>query len=338
MAAAEDTDKLTERDPMNRKKCIAALVMSAAVLCGCDGSGKAGGNEIPVFYGDTGASFTTAAAERYDVEEYTTIGASVEYLYAQTLTVPYDTNVTEYNVRRGDKLSAGDVIAAFDHSDFDYEYQNQKIRADSAYSRWQSSGSELLRLEYEQEAKKLELIQYRIDLCTIKAPYDCIITAVEPMKAGEAVEAGKKICSIAKPDEVYVTVKEQKDLFAFGMPVQLKFGTSSTFSGTVVMVPDGTRGGINSVVIALDDGERERADAEAGSIVSAGWGSVIVTDYRDYNVLCVPEKSVMTYSGETYCYIEDNGERVRVPVEAGKTVNGLTVVLSGLSDGDVVSY
>ncbi|MBR5090595.1 MAG: HlyD family efflux transporter periplasmic adaptor subunit, partial [Ruminiclostridium sp.] len=318
----------------------AALLIAAALMTGCAREAAEAEIKIPILGADSaGGSFTTAAAERFDVEEFTTVGAEVDYIYSEKLSVPYDTNVLEYNVKKGDRLSEGDVIAVFDSSEFDYELRNQQIITDSAYNRWKSSGSELARLEYEQEAKRLELIQYRIGLCTVRAPYDCVIWSAEKLKAGETVTAGQAVCTVAKPDEVYVTVKDSKELFAFGMPVKLKFGTSGTFTGKVVMVPEkGLKSGLDRVVIALDDGELERANEEAGSIASAGWGSVIVTSYRDYNVLCVPEKAVLQYSGETYCYIDENGERVRVPVEAGKTVDSYTVILSGLSDGDIVSY
>ena len=323
---------------MKKTLSVLALLFAAVMLTGCSKTEEKAEIKIPILDGTEGGSFTTAEVKRQNVEEYRTIGAEVEYVYAEIISVPYDTNVVEYKIRKGDRLNAGDVIAEFDPSGFSYDIQNQKILADSALAKWQSSGSELARLEYEQEKKQLDLIQHKADLCTVTAPYDCVVCDLKPRKAGETVTAGEMICKIAKPDEVYVTVKDNKDLFAFGMPVSLKFGTNSTFAGTVAMVPDGSKGGISKVVIKLDDGEFERANEEAGSIATAGWGSVIVTAYRDYNVLCVPEKAVLTYSGETYCYIEDHGERVRVPVEAGRTVGGQTVILSGLSEGDTVSY
>ena len=323
---------------MKKTLPILALMLSAAMLAGCSAPEEKAEIKIPILDGTEGGSFSTAEVTRQDVEEFRTIGAEVEYVYAETVSVPYDTNVIEYKIRKGDKISKGDIIAELDPSGFSYDIQNQKILADNALAKFQSSGSELSRLEYEQEKKQLELIQHKADLCTVTAPYDCVICDVKPKKAGETVSAGDMICRIAKPDEVYITVKDNKELFAFGMPVSLKFGTNSTFSGTVAMVPDGSKGSLNKVVIKLDDGELERANEEAGSIATAGWGSVIITAYRDYNVLCVPESAVLTYSGETYCYIEDHGERVRVPVEAGRTVGGQTVILSGLSEGDTVSY
>lgn len=320
------------------KKTTAAAVLTAAVLLlgGCNGQTAEAEIKIPILDGKAGGSFKTAKAERHDVEEYKTIGAAVDYVYAEKLSAPFDANLLEFSVKKGTKLKEGDVIAVFDSSQFDYEYQSNKILADDAYSRYAASGNELLRLEYEQQAKRLELTQHKKDLCTIRAPYDCVVWDTEKLTTGQALTAGTPICSIAKPDEVYIKVKDDKALFSFGTPVSLKFGTASTFTGKVVSAPGASSK--ESVIIRLDDGELKKADEEAGSIVSAGWATVIVRDYRDYNVLCVPEKSVMTYSGETYCYIEDNGERIRVPVEAGRTVNGLTVVLNGLSDGDVVSY
>lgn len=322
-----------------KRSFIITVLCALALFCGCSAQPAEQEIFLPILDENADDGFTTAAAERYDVEEYVTIGASVDHTFAETIPVPCDTNVLEYNVRKGDRLSAGDIIAVFDSSSFDYELRNQQIAVNDAYSRSLASGSELDRLGYEQEQLRLELVQSKIDACTIRAPYDCVIWGTEPLRAGDSVSEGSPVCRIASPDEVYVAVRDHTELFAFGMPVKLKFGTSSTFSGKVAMLPDNSiRGGINSVLIKLDEGELERADEEAGNIAAAGWASVIVTDYRAYNVLCVPEDAVMTYSGETYCYIEENGERARIPVEAGKTVNGLTVVTSGLSDGDIVSF
>lgn len=318
---------------------ITALTASALLLCGCANKDVSAEIKIPILDGNANGSYTTAEAQRYELAEYSTIGAEVAYPYAEGIYAPADTNILSYNVKKGDVLQKGDVIAVFDSSGLDYDYQNQKILTDSALARYQSSGSALAKAEYEIEAKKLELVQYKIDCYTIRAPYDCVVWDSKFWDAGTAMEAGTQICTIADRSEVYVVVKGSNDAFALGRKVGLKFGTNSEFSGRVVMMPDSrAKGGINGVVIALDEGELERANEEAGSIVSAGWASVVVKTFNDPNALCVPDKSVLTYSGSTYCYLDDNGNRVRVPVEAGHSSGGLTVILSGLTDGDVVSY
>ena len=319
------------------------LLTAVMVMSGCSAGSEAAGSAvadsadiyIPVSGAEAAESFTVAEAERYDVEEYLNIGADVSYVFAETLTVPYDTNLSEYNVRYGDRLNEGDIIAVFDSSAFGYDIKNQEAVTESARERYLSSGSEAARLEYEEDLKQLELIRYNADRCTIRAPYDCVICGVERIEVGEAVEAGRAVCRVARPQDTYISVKGNNDVFAFGMPVSVKFGTKTVFPGRVVMMPENSK---ESVLILLDDGELEKANEETGGIASAGWGTVIVKDYTALNVLCVPEKAVMSYLGETYCYVEDNGGRARVPVETGKTVNGLTVILSGLTDGDKVLY
>lgn len=323
------------------KRSIMLIILAAALLLsgGCSKNEAAAEIKIPILDGNAMGSYTTAAAQRMSVYEYSTIGAEVSYPYAEAILVPADANILSYNVKKGDVLQKGDVIAVFDSSGLDYDYQNQKILTDSAYARYQSSGSALAKAEYEIEAEKLELIQYKIDCYTVKAPYDCVVWDSKFWEAGTAMEAGTQICSIADRSEVYVVVKGNTDAFALGRQVTLKFGTNSDFTGRVVMMPDfRAKGGINGVVIALDEGELERANEEAGSIVSAGWASVVVKTFNEPDALCVPDKAVLTYSGSTYCYLDSDGSRIRVPVEAGKSVGGMTVILSGLTEGDVVSY
>ena len=297
--------------------------------------------KLPILENAGSDKFTTATVERRDFVETKSVGGNVGYVYAQTLVVPGDSNLLEYNVRKNDKLKEGDVIAVFDSSALDYDYKNQKILVDDAYAAYTSSGSELSSLIYQQEKLRLDEIQSRIDAYTIRAPYDCIVTKTESLSIGQAIEGGKAVCDVAKEDEVFVYTGDNVNLFSTGTSVKLKFGTDKAYSGKVVMTPDGNsrRGGINSsAVIAFDEGELEKILEEVGNIVSAGWVTIIPTVVEKYNVLAVPEEAVMQFSGSTYCYIMDNGNRVRIPVEVGETYSGYTIILSGLSEGDTVSY
>ncbi len=318
-----------------KKKLIAAVTAAVILLSGCSAETAEAEIKIPILDGDSSKSYRTAAAELCDLTTDMNIGASVEYPFAETYPIEHDTNLLEYNVKKGDMLKAGDVIAVFDSSALNYDLRNQQIATDSAYSNYLASGSRAAQLEYEQQAKLLELVQYHIDEYTIRAPYDCIVVAAEHFETGQTVEAGTPVVTVARPDDVYVTVEQNKDKFAFGRSVKLKFGTNETYSGTVAMMPENGR---EKVLIAFDEGELERAQAEAGNIISAGWATVIVRSFSKHSALCIPKDAVMQYSGTTYCYIEENGERARIQIETGDTVNEKTMILSGLSEGDIVSY
>lgn len=322
------------------KKIISFLLGTVLLVSGCADQ-KEAEIKVPIYDSNSGTEYAKATAERRDFIKTASIGGEVSYAYSDGLCLENQSNILEYNVKKNDRLKAGDVIAVFDSSALNYDYQNQKILTDSAYSRYASSGSELDRIVYEQEKLRLELVQSRIDSYTIKAPYDCIVADVKSFETGAVVEAGTEICRVAKEDEIYVTVKDSVSSFSAGTSVKLKFGTKTEYSGKVVMTPEkgaGKGNTLNSrVLIKFDEGELPKILEEVGNIVSAGWVTVITVVYDKRNILCVPDSAVKQYSGSTYCYMESGGERVRVPVEIGDSFDGYTIILSGLSEGDIVS-
>ena len=329
---------------MHKKLTAAAAVILSLLLMtipsGCSSSGEDSGIVIPIPEGGGKRAYTTAEAGYYDLSQTATIGGGVAYSYAETFSTDYDANLLSYNVKKGDRLSEGDIIAEFDSSALARDYQNQKIVTDAAYSRYMNSGSEAARLEYETLSAELDLIQYRIDRYTFRAPYDCVITDAPRFETGQTVAAGTQIVSLAKPDEIFFTVSQNKDLFSFGTQVELKFGAGESYPGRVVS-ETGTGGsgrGASDVLIRVDDDVLDRINADIGNVVSAGWVTVIVPSFSSSRALCVPSAAVTVCSGSTCVYLDKDGQRVRVPVETGETAGDLTIILSGLAEGDIVSY
>ncbi len=326
--------------------CTAMAALTA--LCSCSQQEAVDAEiHIPVLEGNAAAAYNTAVAEITDIEETQNVGGSIGYVYADSLYTDFESNIIEYCVTRGQTLKEGDVIAVFDSSSLDYDYNSQKILADDAYAKYMSSGSEAARLEYEIQAKELELMQYKLDQFTIRAPYDCIVTSADSFTTGAVVPAGTKICTVAKEGEIYLYTSKSTDLFHVGMAVKAKFGTNESYSGRVVMTPGGDRGGrtergsvnINEcVTIKLDDGELERLMSEVDNVITAGWATIIVPTVQKYNVLTLPEEAVATFSGSTYCSILNNGLQTRIPVEVEGIYNGLAVIRSGLEEGEEVVY
>lgn len=329
------------------KRTISATALAAViVLSACSVQDAVDAEiQIPVFEGGTASNFKTAAVEVTDIELTENIGGSIGYAYADTLYTFFESNLIEFNVKRGDVLEEGDVIAIFDSSALNYDYNSQKILTDDAYANYLATGSETARLEYEIQSKQLEYMQYQIDQFTIKAPYDCIVTNTGDFVIGSVVEYGKEICTVAKKEEVYLYTSKSTDLFHVGMAVTAKFGTKDEYKARVVSVPEdgarSSRGSTNMntcVVIKLDDGELDRLTSEVNNVVSAGWATIIVPTVQKYNVMTLPEEAIALFSGSTYCSILNNGLQVRVPVEVEGTYNGLAIIKNGLREGDEVVY
>ena len=335
---------------MKFNRILSAFAATALIMTASSCSQQAAVDaeiKVPVLESGSASAFSTATVQVTDIEETTNVGGSIGYVYADHLYTQFESNVVEVVAKRGESLKEGDVIAVFDSSSLDYEYNSQKILADDAYAKYAATGSEAARLEYEIQAKQLELVQYKIDQFTIKAPYDCIVTSIENLAPGAVVEWGTKIATVAKEDEIYLYTSQSTNQFQVGMTVKARFGTDEYYKGRVVMVPGsdrgekGEKGSINinqCVTIKLEDGELERLQQEVDNVISAGWATIVVPVVQKYNVLTLPEEAVATFSGSTYCSILNNGMQVRVPVEVEGVYGGLAVIRSGLSEGDEVIY
>lgn len=302
--------------------------------------------KIPILGTESPAEYKTTTVTLGDLTQTANVAGSIGYLYADQLFTETESNLIEYCVNRGDRLSAGDPIAVFDSSSLDYDYNSQKILADNAYATYLSSGSEEARLAYEIQAKQLEYLEYQKDLFTVRAPYDCVVTSVERgLEVGAVIPAGTLVCTVAKENEIYVYTTENTSSFRTGMPIRVKFGSSGEFSCRVAMTPEsGARNGRGSVnpntcaVLKFEEGELERLMTEVDNVLSAGWATLIVPTVQKYNVMLLPEEAVKNFSGSTYCSLLDGGKRVRIPVEVDGIYNGTAVILSGVSVGDEIAY
>ncbi len=324
----------------------AAALAAVAIFASCSNQTAVDAEiHIPVFEGAAVSNFETATVEVTDIELTQNVGGSIGYAYSDTLFTFFESNLIEFNVKRGDKLKEGDVIAVFDSSSLNYDLTNQQILADDAYAKYLATGSETARLEYEIQKKQLELVQYQADQFTIRAPYDCVVTNTGDFVVGSVVSYGKEVCTVAKENEVYLFTGKNTELFHVGMAVTAKFGTNEEYRCRVVSVPEpgarSNRGGSGlntSVVIGFEEGELERCMEEINNVVSAGWATIIVPTVQKYNVMTLPEEAIAQFSGSTYCSVLNNGLQVRIPVEVEGVYEGLAIIKNGLREGDEVVF
>ena len=331
-------------------KKIKSFLLVAAMLTvtACSG-GTEGEIKIPIYNDSGDDKLTTEAVQYRDLSQTKNIGGEIGYLYAEDVCTQVQGNLIEFCVERNQQLKAGDTIAVIDSSAMDYDYQSQKILTDNAYNNYTVFGGEHNRLIYEQNKAILDSIQYEIDRYTIKAPYDCIVTSINRYDVGSFIDFGKVMCTVAKSDEVYVYTTSDTKYFSLGAKVEIKLTTNERYSGTVVMTPQTIKGnesygslvsrGVNinkAAVIELDGGELERLLTDIPNAISAGWATIYATSAEKNHVLTVPDSAVKKYSGSLYCYIYENGQKIQIPIEAGDSINGYTVILSGLSEGQIV--
>lgn len=319
--------------------------------------------QIPIYSPEE--LFSTATAQRMDLSSTQSVGASIGYAFSDALSTAHDGNLISINVNQYQELKEGDVIAVIDSSALNYTYLEQEIITESAYDRYLATGSEADRITYEYELARLNAVQYEIDSYTITAPYDCVVSDVARMiDPGTELPAGTYICSVAHPEDIYVYLNVDPKAptpspFQLGSKVSVTL-TGATYEGTVVSFPVSTAykygdsyevqklgwggdplGGPTSAdssryaIIGFEPEVLAAMLEETPNAVVAGWATVVVTTEKMNNVLCVPASAVKSRD-TTYVYLHENDQKLQIPVKTGATINGYTVILGGLKEGDEV--
>ena len=350
------------------KKIIKATIASvlALSLAACSPQGAVDGEiQIPIYHPEE--LFSTASVKRMDLSSTKSVGASIGYAFSDALSTAHDGNLVSINVNQYQELKEGDVIAVIDSSALNYTYLEQEIITSAAYEQYLATGSEADRITYEYELARLNAVQYEIDSYTITAPYDCIVTDVARMiDPGTELPQGTYICSVAYPDEIYVylNVDPKSDSpFQLGSKVSVTL-TGASYEGTVVSFPASTAykygdedkyavqslgwGGNNDpmggptsadssryAIIGFEPDVLAALLEETPNAVVAGWATVVVTTEKMNNVLCVPSAAVKSRE-TTYVYLHENGQKLQIPVKTGASIDGYTVILGGLKEGDQV--
>lgn len=353
-----------ERISIKIKKISCAFLPLALVLSSGCSKGVEGEIEIPIYDGVQREDYKTYEVKRMNLSSGEKTGAALGYALSDSLYTPAGGNLVSYELSRLQELKEGDVIAVLDSSSLDYTYRRQEIMTQAAYEESLASGTEAARLEYEYQKAVLDSIQYQIDSYTIRAPYDCVVSDAAPLKAGEELEEGTYICSIAHPDEIYAYIgapskKEESDKYRLGAKVTVTL-TGNSYEGTIVSVPNSgsykfdlkytkenmlfeapktgptAADSSRNIIIGFEPEVLEKILEETPNAVVAGWATVNYITRELNNVLAVPMGAVSNREN-AYVYLIKDGDRIQMPVDVGGTIDGYTIIVAGLKEGDLIS-
>lgn len=370
------------------KKFIKILSAGILILClsACSMQNKVDKEiQLPIY--ETEKKINTVEVKVMNLEERVKSAATLAYATSDSLSAPVKGNLMTLNAVPYQKYRQGDIIAAFDSSELDYEYRMQSILTEAARETYQNQGTEAARLEYEYQNSLLKEIEYRKDQYVVYAPYDCIVSDAAPLEVGVQMEAGNYICSVAPENDVFLYVRYEKEKentspYKLGAKVSVTL-TGNTYAATVVGIPESysynhplkymsysndaapsfkeslglwsgdyktenmifgdPNGGStaanadSSVIIKFEPDDLTKLLEEDPSAVRAGWGTIEITTKKYSNVLALPQNAVTTRD-VSYVYLYENGQRLQTPVTIGDTVNGYTIILAGLCEGDLVTY
>ncbi|SEP10657.1 efflux RND transporter periplasmic adaptor subunit [Paenibacillus sp. OV219] len=252
------------------------------------------------------------------------------------------------HVQEGDKVKKGDPIAEIDTGDLPLQIKLQKLTVEQRslqYSDAVKNGADkdqiqFAKIDLEKEQLQLGSLEKRYAKALLLAPLDGIITYLNEMKPGEAVEAQRVMAVISNPSKVNF-VYEATDVSKIsavkpGIEVALTFD-DKTYKGKVIQTPASApksdvesiqRRNARALIIAMD---APKPQVQIGTMADIK----LFIEKRD-NVLVIPRDALQTMFGRNYIETIDNDRVKEVDVEVGLKTNDQVEIKQGITEGQKV--
>ncbi|OXM88265.1 efflux RND transporter periplasmic adaptor subunit [Paenibacillus rigui] len=253
------------------------------------------------------------------------------------------------NVKLGDYVKAGDVVATTETSELVTKIRVQEIAIEkvkiSLMQEVADKGAEdpsvkLKMLDMESAQIQLKALQDQLQNSRLVAASDGIVTFVEPIKPGEDVAAYKQLVTLSDPKQMKLiyTASSQNDLAGveINMDVIVKI-KDKTYSGKVVQTPMSAAPSDNktvqdknnkSLVINVLDLPQEITIGSQADIT-------VVTEKRD-NVVVIPRAGLRSYMGRDYVQVLDGESRKEIDVEKGIVAATEVEIRKGITEGQKI--
>ncbi|MCR8631271.1 efflux RND transporter periplasmic adaptor subunit [Paenibacillus radicis (ex Xue et al. 2023)] len=275
----------------------------------------------------------------------TFVSDKTNYLYYKT---PAG-KLISIDVKLGDKVKAGDVVASTETSELETKIRLQEIAIEkvkiSFMQEIADKGAEdpavrLKVLDMESAQLQLKALQTQVANSRLVAQSDGIVTFVEPLKSGEEVSAYKQIVTLSDPSQIKLvyTASSQNDLAGVevNMDVAVKI-KDKMYSGKVVQTPISAAPSDNKTIQDKNNKSLviDVKDAPSDATIGSQADITVVTEKRD-NVVVIPRAGLRSYMGRDYVQVLDGESRKEIDVEKGIVAATEVEIRKGISDGQKI--
>lgn len=248
----------------------------------------------------------------------------------------------EINVKMGDTVKKGDVLAKLDTGTLEYDIRRQELivqRAENYYKNLSAAEDyftrESAKIDLELAQLSLESMKEELAKSVLYAPIDGRVTYLSSEKVGEYVQANRTFVRVADPNSLQLQYTgENVNSFVLGSRVILTF-QKYTMTGEVVMTaanaPQDLLDSYRSVARMNVLDVPEDITLRIGDRISIE----LVIDQRE-DVLTVPRNAVQKHPTGYFVQVLDNGVKTERMIEIGLQDSTSYEVISGLEEGDMI--
>ena len=320
-------------------------VAAVIILSGCDR--PVNDMELPAELSELGvrASMPTYPVERRDLSVEIERLARVNSVRLQELYFLEGGRLSELNVGRGDQVLKGQILAriASDSIQHNLRLAELDLKIDRLrISALRSSASSVeQKVQLLQLAKGEELVDFlrrRLEAHTIRAPYDGLITRINPV-VDEVVEGYRTIIEIADPLDLELQMDvsaDQFDQMEVGQSAQIEIVSGTWAPGKVSRLTNrvSDRDGAlrrDEYVVHLRLDEKDVALFRMGDRHSIR----VLVDFRP-DTLLIPASTLREFQSRYYVRVLEGVGRREVDVQVGVRTATRVEILEGLESGQIV--
>lgn len=246
------------------------------------------------------------------------------------------------NVKVGDYVEKGHVIAELDSADLENQIKQQKIHLKKAQTRLKqikaNSGDQYERTmaQYDIDLANLTLenLQRELDQCKLTAELAGNIVYIDyNANIGDYINAYQPLIRIADPTQLQLQISGSNTSdFKLGMEADVTV-KKQVYQGKVVMtpadVPLDTPENLRDIVRI--DVEDLPEDVQLGDNAQIS----LILDRRE-DVIVVPRSLVRNYMGRKYVLVLEDGLKKERDVEIGLETPTETEIMKGLEEGEQI--
>ena len=303
--------------------------------------------ELPAELSELGArtSAPTYPVERRDLAVEIERVARVQSVRLLELYFQEGGRLAELNVGTGDRVTEGQILARIASGPIQHnlrlaeiDLEIDRLRATSQNPGSSNVDRQIRQLELSKREESVDFLRRRLEAHTIRAPYDGVITRVNP-EVDEVVEGYRTIIEIADPSDLELQMEvsvDQFDRVEVGQSAQVQITSGTWAPGTVSRLTSRTSGRDAAlrreeyvVHLRLDE-----ADAVSFRMGARHAARVLVDFRRD--TLLIPVAALRAFQGRTYVRVLEGVQRREVDVKVGVRTDTRIEILEGLESGQTV--
>ncbi len=242
------------------------------------------------------------------------------------------------NVKAGDMVKKGQVLAELDTTDKRNAIKEEEIRLKQAMLSYENAAQngasdiqkQILQLNIDAENLKLKQLQEDLKNSVLTADISGKVINVADIKISQFISGYQVLLTIADTNGIQVQIDGNMSDFAIGSKAVIKSGSMS-YNGEVVTntyQANGNSQGSRVVIKFLD----EPKNLNIGDGVT-----VVCTFEKKDNVLVIPNKALRAgEDGHAFVKVYENEDIIERYVEKGIQDENNVEITTGLSEGEIV--